>query len=173
MGYQGTAEAVPKKSRREAPSSFDPARCARPEMRTRGIEPEPLLRASESAGEILSELEGPLARWGGGSNLSPMPPFARTPLLYATGYRLPAPLMTFGTQHPSELPCYPTHKNLPLKTRESSARDIAYGAFPFGAPNRAPARLRPWHFRLFDIPTAPREPSRAPVHPGHSPAIRD
>jgi hypothetical protein len=33
--------AMPKKSRRAAPSLFDPARCARPERRTRRIEPRP------------------------------------------------------------------------------------------------------------------------------------
>jgi hypothetical protein len=32
---------VPKIRRREAPSTFDPARCARPERRTRAIEPGP------------------------------------------------------------------------------------------------------------------------------------
>jgi hypothetical protein len=35
------ASAMPKKSRREALSLFDPARCARPERRTRRIEPGP------------------------------------------------------------------------------------------------------------------------------------
>jgi hypothetical protein len=41
-------EAVPKNSRREAPSMFDPARCARPERRTRRIEPR--LRRADFVG---------------------------------------------------------------------------------------------------------------------------
>ena len=56
-----------KNRRREAPSSFDPARCDRPESRTRGIEPGP----------SRPPMPKPLA-------------LAGTPPLPATGYWLPA-----------------------------------------------------------------------------------